>query len=300
MGHLVFRCPIIVSGEINNNEMIRSLDTHIAKKNADKTFYEFFEGILTDEIEEKYKSGCWDYIGEMLQSHDASKLIDALKKHIGSALVNAETFHDKDVDIVALTFSTPLNANNFYKKCSPTKEESDDAYYMNFTRDNDTKDLLNFFNYFATYKDGNIVYLEPKFTEEMSVEEYDDCNGIFFHLAEKDDLKSIMSNGFRIRNKRTDNTSVRYYPKRIYMFAPKDNLRNLDEQLKKFADKFIEDKQFRDNKVFVKINMNNFKNKRIFKDLAMEHNGCYFVYTNIPTHCISIYKDYKDYKNLNV
>lgn len=258
--------------------MVESLDTYIRKKIKRENLEEFF-GPLDEEMEQKFNADWhYDFIGEMLNTYDAEKLISRLKEKYGK--------HISDI-----TRENRGSKENFEIVFNDIQTMKDLLVDDNFLC------LISFFNYYVTYKDFKYrtVYCEPTYSDVMSSDEFMKCNGIFFHIAKsKLEAASIVSKGLRCRGwEFGDKKYYRDFPKKNFLIAF-DGVKNLKGKIKEFVlDLFGSKNQFEDA-VVLKINLRN-KPVTIYKDYAMKgRNDCYFTYDIIPPGCIDVYMNVSD------
>lgn len=251
--------------------MKESFCTHTKHLFAEKELHEFFGEFLTEEINNKFKEDWhYDYIKEMLESHDINKLSSKIQS-LYNVKIDKLNSSENELDIISVTF-----------------KDSDDLDA--FLKDQKIKNALHYFNYFITkaFKEKLQVFIEPSFSKEISDEEFEACHGVFFHITSKHNALKILSHGLIPKASLEDN--YRYFPERAYIVGLK-SFKDADSKLKEIAELTNEHPE---NCAILKINLNR-NYVRVFKDLAMnERDDCYFVYSRIWKGCISFYKDYND------
>lgn len=161
-----------------------------------------------------------------------------------------------------------------------------------FEHNIDFKSILDFYEYFLSYigqdqsnSEIYILYIEPKFSENCNDFVYKTCNGIVYHITQKQNVAKIRKSGLRIRNediiKYNNPQSYRNFPKRIYLCG---SLKFNDfDMLKTVADEVIPSGY--ENSAILKINVSRCS-MNFYKDSTMDNPNCFFTYQNIPPNVI--------------
>lgn len=155
--------------------------------------------------------------------------------------------------------------------------------------------ILSFYNYFASFNCSLGVYVEPTFPDNANNVIYNQCNGIVWHLAYKNNVYNILNNGFKIKE-----PSYRHYPARVYVYAT-TNKNPLDDG-NDFLDFVDELGRITDlnKQELLKIDLSHTQhNIDFYNDVAMKCKHAFFTYTNIPAKYISVAKfDINRFKQL--
>ena len=271
-----------------------SLEEYMMKSKREEDFYACFGGVLTEELEQRFKDNdCYDFINEMLKSHDASKLISELQKAYGT---DAKFYKatDDTLSLVCARFSSPLAASKF-------------AYdARNKAIDTPVSKILNFFNYFVTDTRLNVVVLEPEFPEEID-EDYlmNVCHNSFMHITKNENVESILRTGLRPRNDKSDNFVKKYFketgqmysryrefPKRTYLFALDCKKEEYDNKIKDILEALHIDEKYWKNYTALQVVPNTSRfGVKLYRDMAMPgRDDCYFTNECIRSEWISEYK----------
>lgn len=257
--------------------MKESFCTYTKRLFAEKVFREFFGEFLTEEVENKFKEDWhYDYIKEMLESHDVDGLIAKLKTLYGKNIARYYKLKRKPLDIIRIEFDSAIVLDAFKD-------------------DNRVKNALHYYNYFITktIEEECVIFIEPTFSEEITDEEFQNCKGIFYHITTSHIVANkIVAHGLIPKASSEDDEAGGYrtFPERAYLIGFK-NQKNVDDKLKRIAPNVVNDPA---NCSIVKINLNR-SYVKLYKDLSMSgRNDCYFTYSRIWKGCISFYKDYKN------
>ena len=244
----------------------KSLDYGSRRNNQINDFIDFFGDDVNDVLLEKYMvDETFDYILETLNSHDASKLMNTLKKHFGEYIESFETYKQD-----------PENKNSFIAIL-----KASDTYRRYLKYDEKLKRILDFYGYYVSefdYKTKNL-FIEPKYTSKVDLSEY---HNICYHFTDINNVDSILKNGLRCRNQ-----TSREFPDRIYLYATNDKIteENLSDFIKKITNSH--------NIGVLKIDFNKIKSYSIYRDSAMHEENTFFTYTSIHPKCISFVKELK-------
>jgi len=178
----------------------------------------YFEGIPDSVISDFKYNPTANYIFENLNTHDADKLIAALRKiykdfEIHDVLDHAGEHRFLILDVIG---------NNFYH------------IYNSERFDN----IISFYGYSKSKIDrssyGYRIELEPIYADRDEANDlvYNKCNGILYHITNEEGYNSIMETGFRINGVNTDlklerRPKYRDYPNRTYFLAIPGNVKNI-------------------------------------------------------------------------
>lgn len=246
----------IFGTDIQNDER-----EYLCQEQLKEEVNDFFEGTIIDPI---YS---YDYINEMLLTHDYKKLIKAIQK----------TYGDIVEDIAYIDIQNE-DKNTFYIKLEDDSIVEDDKF----------KTLLDFFNYFIRNKikdKRSEVYgyycIEPKYSEKISQDILNKYNNLCYHYTTKKNVDSILKNGLRIKRSKDFR-----YPNRIYVvLCNRKDVFNPD--ITSFAKRQISSKKIHDEDgiACMQINLNKL-NVDIYKDTTLPDDEAYFLYNNIPKEYI--------------
>ena len=178
----------------------------------------YFEGIPESVISDFKYNPTANYIFENLNTHDADKLIAALRKiykdfEIHDVLDHAGEHRYLILDVIGNDFYHIYNSERF---------------------DN----IISFYGYSKSKIDrssyGYRIELEPIYADRDEANDlvYNKCNGILYHITNEEGYKSIMETGFRINGVNTDpklerRPKYRDYPNRTYFLAIPGNVKNI-------------------------------------------------------------------------
>ena len=178
----------------------------------------YFEGVPDSVISDFKYNPTANYIFENLNTHDADKLIAALRKiykdfEIHDALDHAGEQRFLILDVIGNDFYHIYNSERF---------------------DN----IISFYGYSKSKIDrssyGYRIELEPIYADRDEANDlvYNKCNGILYHITNEEGYKSIMETGFRINGVNTDpklerRPKYRDYPNRTYFLAIPGNVKNI-------------------------------------------------------------------------
>lgn len=178
----------------------------------------YFEGIPDNVISNFKYNPMANYIFENLNTHDADKLIAALRKIYKDFEIYDVLDHDGEhryliLDVIGDDFYHIYNSERF---------------------DN----IISFYGYSKSKIDrssyGYRIELEPIYADRDEANDlvYNKCNGILYHITNEEGYKSIMETGFRINGVNTDpklerRPKYRDYPNRTYFLAIPGNVKNI-------------------------------------------------------------------------
>ena len=238
---------------------------------------------IQDELREHFGDFCYD---EMMEKHVSDKgflftytpeqiITENLKSHNWMLLRKQLLKQFKD-DILGAGLESSTKNNGelsyFIVKCVDAEKIKSNEKFI---------ELLHFFNYFVTYKEKNDLYLEPRYSEIITIDdEY------LYHLTSINNLNDIYKKGllckcgkkiFDDNGKKIGIDNYRDFPKRIYVFALKNETHNeIDKITSSLNTK---------NAIILKIK--NSKNITLYKDVAYDENEkMFFTYDNIPPQLI--------------
>ena len=222
-------------------------------------------------IEEHFKQDPFkDYITEMLQSHDADKLIKMLQERVFNKI-------DKNIKV--------------YKE-NPGKLTNIIIEFSNFVigdcieHNKDFKQLLFYFNYYITRRQKLMIQIEPKMTDKIDDFVFRDCCGIVYHITKKKYLEKILVRGLRPMG----DDDYRYFPKKIFLFATENFKypKKRDEELKELANSI---QHTGSEYVVLQIKFPYGHNRDIYADKGMDCKGACYTFDDIPPQLIKVYKD---------
>ena len=178
----------------------------------------YFEGIPESVISDFKYNPTANYIFENLKTHDADKLIAALRKiykdfEIHDVLDHAGEHRFLILDVIG---------NDFYHIYNSERFDNIISFYGY------SKSKINRSSY------GYKIELEPIYADRDEANDlvYNKCNGILYHITNEEGYKSIMETGFRINGVNTDpklerRPKYRDYPNRTYFLAIPGNVKNI-------------------------------------------------------------------------
>jgi hypothetical protein len=178
----------------------------------------YFEGIPESVISDFKYNPTANYIFENLNTHDADKLIAALRKIYKDFEIHDVLDHAGEQRFLILD----VIGNDFYH------------IYNSERFDN----IISFYGYSKSKIDrssyGYRIELEPIYADRDEANDlvYNKCNGILYHITNEEGYKSIMETGFRINGVNTDpklerRPKYRDYPNRTYFLAIPGNVKNI-------------------------------------------------------------------------
>ena len=178
----------------------------------------YFEGIPESIISDFKYNPTANYIFENLNTHDADKLIAALRKIYKDFEIHDVLDHAGEQRFLILD----VIGNDFYH------------IYNSERFDN----IISFYGYSKSKIDrssyGYRIELEPIYADRDEANDfvYNKCNGILYHITNEEGYKSIMETGFRINCVNTDpklerRPKYRDYPNRTYFLAIPGNVKNI-------------------------------------------------------------------------
>lgn len=178
----------------------------------------YFEGIPDNVISNFKYNPMANYIFENLNTHDADKLIAALRKKYSDFDIHDVLDHAGDHRYLVLD----IIGDNFYP----------------LYNSNDFDNIISFYGYSKSkvdcVRDRCRIELEPIYADRDEANDlvYNKCNGILYHITNEEGYKSIMETGFRINGVNTDpklerRPKYRDYPNRTYFLAIPGNVKNI-------------------------------------------------------------------------
>jgi hypothetical protein len=178
----------------------------------------YFEGVPDSVISDFKYNPTANYIFENLNTHDADKLIAALRKIYKDFEIHDVLDHAGEQRFLILD----VIGNDFYH------------IYNSERFDN----IISFYGYSKSKIDrssyGYRIELEPIYADRDEANDlvYNKCNGILYHITNEEGYKSIMETGFRINGVNTDpklerRPKYRDYPNRTYFLAIPGNVKNI-------------------------------------------------------------------------
>lgn len=222
---------------------------------------------ITDEINERFmQNPDHDFILENLQTYDVGKLKAALIKNCGDMIDDIICDDEDDKKPAFIFLNTGYDTANAVNK------------------NDNFKNILEFYNYFITQTQGNMVIAEPRYSERADSYIYGDCHGIVYHITYQDAADEIMKTGLRCKTGSRRKGFYREFPKRIYVVAvdPSSINRPMQEMLKDLAYAVTGTAM---GMTALKINL--FKRHiPFYRDTAMRDEISYFTYNSIPPECI--------------
>lgn len=242
---------------------MESLNEYVRKQFKRKNIINIFGEPLPAEIEEKFqKDFDYDFVTEMLQSHDVNKLIDKLSEQFKDYELNFQREGKSNKEVFSILCNDKIQCNNL----------------MN---DEKFKNIISFFNYYITLVDieNCKLFLEPLYSEKMSSLEMSKCNNIFFHITKNSEsARRILDSGLRCRSGNVSSeTGYRYFPSKIFLIAF-DDMKGFRSKLFDIAKKIGAN----EDSVILKIDLNRAKWINVYKDTAMGgRDDCYFTYDTI-------------------
>lgn len=226
----------------------------------------------------EYKNVLLDYFDEFDKEVSTEKdyILDNLNTH------DTEKLKSKILDMADVEFEDYSSGKlkSFSILCT-SKEE-----VINLVKNEKFKNLIEFFNYFASEVIDNRIFVEPVYSEDKSKYVFNDCNGICYHITTQERAEKIMRTGLRIKR-----SYYRNFPSRIYLYATsKLSLLN-DKHIKDFAYKIVNKiKVEREGGLAViRVNLNKCYNDvmRFYKDTSMKEDEAVFTYSNISPECLT-------------
>lgn len=188
-------------------------------------------------------------------------------------------------------FKHPQMMSNIYENYNVVKMYFEDKDIPDFCNELLTQ------NYSASYvineylkSVNDIKTIEPLVENNCNDYIYKNCNGIVFHLTDKDNVNKIFKVGLRpkyakhetIKNLKDKQHNNIDYKGKIYLAAISD-LRNVKHRIKEIKDKLFKNNN---NVKVLKIRLPN--NIDFYKDNAMYDDMSYFTYTPIDSKYIEI------------
>jgi len=255
----------------------------ITKNICDQTYEDFidFLGINEEDIDDdlyrlyeeyNYKNidgsfmrsyiGYQNYLYESLfGSYNSEDLFSKICKIYKNDIIEAQflNVHEEDIKSIIVKFKNDkiIDENKF-------------------------KELLNFYNYYIIKIENNEYLIDPYKPKEFSDYIYNECNGIIYHVTNKDVYNKIKKYGLKPKNI-TKGNEKRPYRLFFICTSNKDELKHQIRQIKSTTG----------NNVVLKIDLNEYKNKlKFFKDTtATTGYDAYFTCEPIPPYCIKLYEE---------
>lgn len=237
-------------------------------------YLESMKDIFGDElpeyiIESANKEEYEDYILETLKSHNKTLLQDKLKKQFSKKY----SFYFEDYD-------KSSDASSF-----------DIISYQNISKDEDFKNLIQFFGYYISktikLDDEYKLIISPVFTDDANKLVYVKNHGKLYHFSSGEHVNEILTKGLRCKTPK-----CRYYPERIYAIASHKKL-NIEDGVE-FAKTVVNPYNIRKYGLYIfKIDLNKLSKDsyiNFYKDDLMAEEDAVYTYNNIPAECISLVK----------
>ena len=145
-----------------------------------------------------------------------------------------------------------------------------------------TKNNIKYYNN-ATVT-GIYYRIAPLYSNKVNDMVYNENKGILYHFTLPDNVDSIINNGLRIKNKRTD-----VIPKRIYLYSSKSNIKNNHDEISSFLKDIFDENTLKNNNIAVfRIQLRNRHNVLIdfYTDDNMLSPQAVYTYNNIPSEYI--------------
>ena len=226
------------------------------------------------DLYKKYELLSNEFIYENLQTHDAEKLKEKLKKEYND-LIGFHDYNGESKKSFYIILSDYANINEFAKKYAKTENE--------FEHVDKFENILSFFNYYISFieyqNNAWTLFVEPRYSDEISRQIYDE-HLYLYHFTDKESAKSILENGLRCKK-----SSYRYYPERIFLYATKKKININNEDTKEFIDKVINHSKVKKYGLSI-LRIRNDGTYRIYNDTAMKDDNAVFIYENIPAEYI--------------
>lgn len=255
----------------------------------------YFEGIPESVISDFKYNPTDNYIFENLNTHDADKLIAALRKiykdfEIYDVLDHAGEHRFLILDVIG---------NNFYH------------IYNSERFDN----IISFYGYSKSkidcVRDCCRIELEPIYADMDEANDivYNKCNGIIYHITNEEGYKKIMKNGFRINGVDTDSKVARRpkhrdYPNRTYFVAIPGNVKQVlhSNDMEMSIMNYFKGNIFKDKIYILKVRVTGM-NIDFYRDsVSISIDGsaspAVYCYCNIPPQFIELIYD-KTFDELN-
>ena len=258
----------------------------------DYYFYGIPENIISDF---KYNPTFNSYVFENLNTHDADKLISALRKRYNNFEIHDVLNHAGEhryliLDIIGDGFYSIYNSDDF---------------------DN----VISFYGYSKSKIDYNSygcrIELEPIYADKEEANDlvYKKCNGILYHITTEEGYKKIMKNGFRINGVDTDpkvtrRPKYRDYPNRTYFLAIPGNVKNIihSSEMEMAIVNYFKGDLYKDKIYILKVyvsDMNiDFYRDSVSISIDGSESPAVYCYCNIPPQFIKLIYD-KTYDELN-
>lgn len=248
------------------NDYIRSgghsLDAGIRASRRYSVLESFYpRGIVPPDVQNRFGADPrFDFINENLNTHDYNIMMKAVERYLGDHLDNWSLLFGKDheLDMIELFFPSFIVSEMYLD-------------------DPGLKDVLDFYGYYVTHIEDNTILIEPKYSRNMSSYIYGECRGIIFHMTDVNNIPSIMRSGLR-----TKTASYRIFPRRVYVFADPD-IKDVNDSI--FAEYAPELMERPENLSVLKLDVRGM-DIDFYQDLAMDRDGVFFTYTNLPASCI--------------
>jgi len=248
----------------------------IAKNNY---YYEHLKEYFGNDIPSKYMnafSNCNllsnEYVFENLQTHDADKLKDKLKKEYGNDISFKDYSGDKNKSFYVI-LSDNLRIIDFSRKGGRL-----DSDYDNIEK---FENILSFYNYYVSYteKIDNkwTLFIEPRYSDNVTNKFK---NYSLYHFTDNKSAESILKNGLRLKTSR-----YRDFPKRIFLYATKYKLEDIKDKIKDFILIVGNRSKLYENELAI-LKINNNGKFDLYNDTAMKDKESIFTYDFIPAKYI--------------
>ena len=246
----------------------------------------YYEGIPESVISDFKYNPTANYIFENLNTHDADKLIAALRKKYS----DFEIYDVLDHDVIGDNFYPIYNSNEF---------------------DN----IISFYGYSKSkidcVRDCCRIYLEPIYADRDEANDivYNKCNGIIYHITNEEGYKNIMKNGFRINGVDTDSKVTRRpkyrdYPNRTYFLAIPGNVKQIlhSRDMEMSIMSYFKGNVFKDKIYILKVRVTgmniDFYRDSVSISIDGSESPAVYCYCNIPPQFIELIYD-KTFDELN-
>ena len=255
----------------------------------------YYEGIPESVISDFKYNPTANYIFENLNTHDADKLIAALRKKYSDFEIYDVLDHDGEhryliLDVIGDNFYPIYNSNEF---------------------DN----IISFYGYSKSKIDrsfyGYRIDLEPIHADRDEANDivYNKCNGIIYHITNEEGYKNIMKNGFRINGVDTDSKverrpKYRDFPNRTYFLAIPGNVKQIlhSRDMEMSIMSYFKGDVFKDKIYILKVRVTgmniDFYRDSVSISIDGSESPAVYCYCNIPPQFIELIYD-KTFDELN-
>lgn len=242
-------------------------------------YYEHLKEYFGNNIPTKYMnaySNCSllsnEYVFENLQTHDADKLKDKLKKEYGDDISFKDYSGDKNKSFYVI-LSDNLRIIDFSRKGGRLDTDFDNLEKF--------ENILSFYNYYVSYteKIDNkwALFIEPRYSDNVTNKFK---NYSLYHFTDGKSAESILKNGLRLKTSR-----YRDFPKRIFLYATKDNLEDIKDKIKDFILIVGNRSKLYENELAI-LKITNNEEFDLYNDTAMKDDAAIFTYDFIPAKYI--------------